>query len=331
MILRERYKEQRREKAKEFLALKKPMYDNIEMYDPDGQMLCTIGKKKARWYTHKKGLAVWRTPLLVKDGAGDDDGDDKNSTAVPPSIQLLFTPKNNKIKKEAPLVREEDSATTTGSNRVYNTSHKKNICVACGSSMGLMRHYVVPYSYRRLLPKKFKSHLSHDIVLLCMDCHICAEHAGLDLRQNEYERLYRKDPDSLQPVIPNFHNRRVKSCAQALLKHRPRLPAERVDEYERLIQKYECLDSSSNPLSNNTGDNPNDITDSVLQDLVESIETETPNSNYIPIQELVVNALQSDQDVATFIRSWRTLFVATLHPRYLPVGWNVDSPVENDS
>ena len=58
-IQRELYKEQRRKKSVRFLALKKPMYDNIEMYGPDGIMLCTIGKKKANWYVNKKGLAVW--------------------------------------------------------------------------------------------------------------------------------------------------------------------------------------------------------------------------------------------------------------------------------
>ena len=170
-LQRELYKEQRRKESVRFLALKRPMYDNIEMYDPDGVLLCTIGKKKAHWYVSKKGLAVWKTPLT---GENDKNGSNPGKA---PSIQLLFTPKNSKNKENDNSNGTEETQDEIHPNRVYNSSHKRNICVACGSSIGLMRHYVVPYSYRRLLPTKFKSHLPHDIVLLCMDCHMCADHA----------------------------------------------------------------------------------------------------------------------------------------------------------
>jgi hypothetical protein len=36
---------------------------------------------------------------------------------------------------------------------------------------GFLRHSVVPSCYRKLLPTAFKSHISHDVVLMCLMCH----------------------------------------------------------------------------------------------------------------------------------------------------------------
>ena len=60
-LTRSIYKEQRRQENIPLLAMKKPMYDNIRMLDPQGTLLCTIGKKKANWYIKRK-LAQWRDP-----------------------------------------------------------------------------------------------------------------------------------------------------------------------------------------------------------------------------------------------------------------------------
>lgn len=120
------WKEQKRKDSVRFLAMKKPMYDNIEMYDPDGDLLCTIAEKKANWYV-KKELGTWN----------------KTKTA----IHLRFKPKGK-------------------SENVYNQSQKLNVCVCCGDDKDHMRHYVVPYCYRALLPEKYKTHMPHDIVIM---------------------------------------------------------------------------------------------------------------------------------------------------------------------
>jgi hypothetical protein len=48
---------------------------------------------------------------------------------------------------------------------------KVNIGVKCSrGDFHMMRHHIVPVTYRTLFPKRFKSHMSHDIVLLCGNC-----------------------------------------------------------------------------------------------------------------------------------------------------------------
>ena len=335
-IQRELYKEQRRKANIRYLAMKKPIYDNIGMYDPDDILLCTIGKKKANWYVQKKKLAVWKVPSK--------------------SIRLLFTPKSNaRSNKKSTVPKEEEndedgcsseqqqqpqyvlqSKSDKRSISLYNTSHKKNICVACGVSDGLMRHYVVPYSYRKLLPTKFKSHLSHDIVLLCLDCHIVATQNGIQQRELVFEKLYRTDPETCRLVIPNPRLRHVKSCAQALCTHRMNLPPDRIIQYEQVITDYLSSASSLSFEGDATSSSsqqqyPSTISISILQQLAQTLETDIPNPKYIPISVLVTNTLcKTDEDVTQFIISWRQLFVDTLQPRYLPIGWSVDSPVEND-
>ena len=55
---RELYKEERRERMMPRLTRKKPLYDNIVMSDPQGNVLATVSIKKAQWYV-RKNLAQW--------------------------------------------------------------------------------------------------------------------------------------------------------------------------------------------------------------------------------------------------------------------------------
>lgn len=44
----------------------------------------------------------------------------------------------------------------------------------CGQEGEYLRHSIVPHCYRQHFPPAMKSHLSHDVVLLCVGCHqIC--------------------------------------------------------------------------------------------------------------------------------------------------------------
>ncbi len=349
---REIHKDRRRKESVRFLAVKRPVYDNIEMYGPDGvTLLCTVGQKKADWYTGRK-LAVWRptSTSKVDDSSRDDDGDKEPR---PRAIQLLFEPANSRQAAVSVL---------------YNTSPKRNICVVCGSPAGLMRHYVVPYAYRRRFPPRYKSHMAHDVVLLCLDCHVCADRAGRELRDDVYDRTLRADPRSGVAVLPDRRLRQVRSSAQALLRHADKLPPDRRKQYERVVTEH-LLREEPSPLSSTppppSGLNPSatrhdnasrdddvgntddgsvhddrsssdDVKDALGDIPVSTLErlsrmdTDFPNPLYVPLADLVVATLRTEEDIVSFVRDWRGLFVETLAPRFLPKGWSVDSPVRND-
>lgn len=113
----------------------KPLYDNCFMEAPDGELLCTMDRRKAEWY-RKRGLAT----LVSED---------------PIRMRLSFEP----------------SGRAVGQTGLYDLGEKVNQCVACGSKENFSRKFIIPQEYRRFFPVVMKSHSSHDILLLCQECH----------------------------------------------------------------------------------------------------------------------------------------------------------------
>lgn len=327
-ILREMVKQRRRLSKIKELAMKTPLYDNVRMLvrelktiqwcmlpvwshepqtmdlqirtltvqlykldalfsftweDPDGILLCTISKKKGRWYV-KKGIGEYT--------------DDSNGT-----VKLLFEPKNRSQPGEASL---------------YARSDKVNQCVCCGDTENHMRFYVVPYAYRRLLPDKFKSHLSHDIVILCHECYVrCSQER--QRRMNNLEEELRP-PDSKPQSEINSELCFLRKCALALLRSNNKLPETKRVEYEGKIKAHLGL--------MNPEDTGNDVlTTAQLQSVVET-NYRIENPEYIPGPVLVIRALgDSDETISEFVREWRRFFLDNFHPRFLPLGWSVDNPL----
>ncbi|KAA3463468.1 protein RRP6-like 3 isoform X2 [Gossypium australe] len=189
------------------------------IYANDGRLLCYCDRRKLEWYL-RRDLAK-----LV-----DDD---------PPAIMLLFEPKG----------RPEDE-----DNDFYIQS-KKNICVGCGEGNHYLRYRVIPSCYRIHFPEHLKSHRSHDIVLLCVDCHEVA-HAAAEKYKKQIAGefgipLYvRKVVDSTQAPIAsgssestNFADSGVsplqlRTAAKALLRHGPEMPPSRRDELTQIVMRY---------------------------------------------------------------------------------------------
>lgn len=148
----------------------------------------------------------------------------------PPAIMLLFEPKG----------RPEDE-----DNDFYVQS-KKNMCVSCGESNHYLRYRIIPSCYRMHFPEHLKSHRSHDIVLLCVDCHEVA-HAAAEKYKRQVAAefgipLYvKKVADSQQSQLtetPEVHEHheagvsplQLRMAAMALLRHGPRMPFKRREE-----------------------------------------------------------------------------------------------------
>lgn len=283
-LQRELHKDQRRREKIPLLAMKSPMYDNILMTDPQGAVLSTIGTKKAKWYVNRE-LAKWTSDT---------------------TIQLLFEPK----------------ARST-SDDTYTITPKRNICVACGTDGHVMRHYVVPYVYRSLLPNKYKSHQSHDIVIMCPKCHLHCEQIYQE-HMKEIEEELRTDPATavLNQVDKHLYN--VRSAAMALSRWKGKLPENKVEAYNTLVREHLGLVSGKN-----SGGDDDSLSSDQLQ-LAIDVEYRTPNPAYIPGAVLVVDTLDTHEKIRAFIVEWRTFFLETVEPRHLPHGWRLDASVACD-
>ncbi|XP_042519088.1 protein RRP6-like 3 isoform X2 [Macadamia integrifolia] len=201
-------------------SCKAPVYHNCRIHASDGRLLCYCDRRKLEWY-------------LRRDLAKLIDND-------PPAIMLLFEPKG----------RPEDEG-----NDFYIQS-KKNICVGCGERNHYLRYRIIPSCYRIHFPEHLKSHRSHDIVLLCVDCHEVAHSAA-----EKYKRqiaaefgiplFVRKVADSGQTqaitgtsgIVENLEEAGVsplqlRIATMALLRHGPRMPSKRREELKLIVMKY---------------------------------------------------------------------------------------------
>ncbi|XP_012575641.1 protein RRP6-like 3 isoform X2 [Cicer arietinum] len=193
-------------------SCKSPVYHNCRIFANDGRLLCYCDRKKLEWYI-SRDLAK-----LIEE--------------EPPAIMLLFEPKG----------RPEDEG-----NDFYIQS-KKNICVGCGEGSHYLRYRIIPSCYRIHFPEHLKSHRSHDIVLLCVDCHEVAHVAA-----EKYKRKLASEfviPLYVRKVIhpgqetenPNDEGGvsplQLRTAAMALLRHGPRMPLDRREELTETVKRY---------------------------------------------------------------------------------------------
>jgi len=339
-ILRERHKEKRRQFKLALLSMKSPMYDNIDMIDPQGTLLCKVSARKAKWYISKE-LADWV----------EGEGVDREHC-----LQLRFEPKkrghsdtNNNNNNTVDDVVVDDGAVSGSSGEgdtsaLYAKAPKQNVCVSCGEAQNLVRHYIIPYAYRALMPLKYKSHMSHDIVILCCYCNIHCEKARRQ-RIEEVEEVF-KPPQGYRPQFENDQRLyKVRSAAVALKKWAGRMPMEKVREHETMVMDYlqerEGVllvgdDGADHQLQQRQhSDNLDDAKQLSPTDLQEAIDVKyrVENPNFVSSHQVVVSAIveSGEEGVSDFVKGWRRHFLDTVQPQYMPFGWSVDNSVACDS
>ncbi|XP_010469591.1 PREDICTED: protein RRP6-like 3 isoform X2 [Camelina sativa] len=203
-------------------SCKAPVYHNCRIYANDGRLLCYCDKRKLEWYLNR-GLAK----LVEED---------------PPAIMLLFEPKG----------RPEDEG-----NDFYIQT-KRNICVGCGEGKHYLRYRIIPSCYRVHFPEHLKSHRSHDIVLLCVDCHEVAHAAAerykkqiatefgiplfvrrvLDSKEAQGTSSLTEDESMVNSEDAGVSPLHLRSAAMALLRHGNRMPSSRREELLQIVKMY---------------------------------------------------------------------------------------------
>ncbi|KAH9290554.1 hypothetical protein KI387_034671, partial [Taxus chinensis] len=213
-------KEASRAQFAQKFSCKSPVYHNCRIYANDGRLLCYCDRRKLDWYI-RRDLAE-----LVQDD--------------PPAVKLLFEPKG----------RPEDE------NNEFYIQSKKNLCVGCGETNHYLRYRIIPSCYRMHFPEHLKSHRSHDIVLLCIDCHEIAHSAAEKYKRqiaaefgiplfakkvvdsgtngngnNEVEYVADGGERGVSPL-------QLRAAAIALMHHGSAMPKERREELVLVIKTY---------------------------------------------------------------------------------------------
>lgn len=249
------------------------IYDNCLLEAPDGEPLARCALKKANWYLDRDlGTVVNHDPFTVR---------------------LNFEPEAR-----------------TPTDEQYCLAHKENICVVCGIAEKLTKHHCVPYVFRKNFPPNHKSHLSHDVVILCVPCHNKYEHKAGEFKK-EIAREYGLDPDYSTPsVIGVPRLLKARGAANALKRHSDRMPPDRREELHNVLVEYFGRES---------------ITDEDIR-LASKIECKIPNKDYVPQGALLVSKIKN---IEKFVKRWRTHFIDSMQPKYLPDRWSVDYKVKS--
>ncbi|KAH8419192.1 hypothetical protein KR222_010059 [Zaprionus bogoriensis] len=197
-------KQQQQQHCRNLGTQSKVFYDNCLLEAPDGELLCTIDRRKASWYLNQKlGTQIADKPFTVR---------------------LNFEPAGRAV----------------GDVGRYYQTPKENQCVVCGRRDAYIRKNVVPREYRKHFPVVMKSHTSHDILLLCPSCHQLSNISDNKIRNKlalTCDAPF-KNGDGMSKYHDDQQLRSVKSAGKALLHQVDRIPSDKADEMRKTILNY---------------------------------------------------------------------------------------------
>jgi len=261
---------------------KTELYENCRLLAPDGATLCTCGRKKIQWYI-ERGLAE-----LV--------------CSEPPCARLIFEPRGR-----------------GNADDEYYLADKLNRCCVCGFAGDYLRHSVVPHCYRSLFPQCMKSHMSHDVLLLCQACQQVCGRADQARMAQLGERYGAPLEAASKKFELDYAAGGAKSAARALTGPRAgSLPPDRRAALEATVLSHFAADVLSAELLARA---------CALQD-------KAPAPGWRSHAHVVVSALLAEpggRGIEDFVRGWRAHFLEAMRPRFLPPHWSIDSRVANSA
>lgn len=203
----------------------------------------------------------------------------------PPTIRLRFEPQGRQ-GLEDPLLLDG----------------KPNICVVCGVDDELTRHHIVPYSFIRYMRVEYKVDIIRDIFPLCRYCHNEYEKKSWDLRQEIARRMEIPIYGLSSEMLTNI--RKATKAASALLRHRNSMPQQRIEHMESIVKDFLKV---------------NELTTEQLASV--SNQNIRERDDYTSFSKQVAEKIT---DYNAFAREWRTHFVETMKPRFMPEAWKID-------
>jgi hypothetical protein len=208
----------------------------------------------------------------------------------PPTIRLRFEPSGRRGLDD-PLLLDG----------------KPNVCVVCGCTENLTRHHIIPYCFIKYMALEYKVDIIRDIFPLCRPCHN-------DYEAKSYEKRLKMADDMGVCVhgIANDEIRKVRhamGAASALVHHKDKMPTERREELFQIVRDFI---------------GKQEITDEDLN-LVKRYKIKD-REDYVNFSKFVAHGVA---DYNEFAKEWRTHFVDTMQPKYMPDKWKIDRLTQN--
>ncbi|EFC43608.1 predicted protein [Naegleria gruberi] len=231
------------------------------------------------------------------------------------SIKLMFRPKGYGHK-------DDD----------FYLSKMENICVACGVDKELTRHHIISFEYRKHMPEFVRSHSSHDVCLLCAHCHEKYETEAFKLRKQISEKY--GSPLGGVGMVKNVDFASAKKAANAILKSKDKMPANRVEELEYELRIFiKSCGKYSDPTDDEDDDENDPIPQEILEDIASLQVTDTTlfQSHGEGVIKAMKESCKNDDEyldkLDEFCIMWRQNFIDVLAPTHMSPHWKVDKKI----
>tara|TARA_B100000614_G_scaffold258752_1_gene281845 strand:+ start:100143 stop:100964 length:822 start_codon:yes stop_codon:yes gene_type:complete len=244
------------------------IYGNYLVVTPDGEPMFRCSERRANHYIIRD-LAEWV--------------DEK-------TIRLTFEP-NGKGHYGDP----------------FHLQERKNVCVCCGSEDDLTRHHVVPRMYRQFIDERLKRGDNHDILPLCIECHIRYERVfGHQLKKKIAEEtgIPLHGIGVLKSKGAEFFAQR---SASTLVKHGDKIPEDRKDDLMSDVVEWLGHEPSEKELQALASD---------------KISYYVHTDDYEPHGKAVIERMD-DEELHAFMIRWRLDFIENMNPQFMPDHWDV--------
>lgn len=177
---------------------------------------------------------------------------------------------------------------------------RENKCCVCGTVEDLSKHHVIPYCYRRHMPVDIKESNYFDVLPVCLDCHAAYEKKAQSKRQ-EFAQRY----DAPIEGVNNWLAQRPFKHARTLQLYGKSIPESRRQQMIKMIAD----DLGKTDLTN--------------QDIEEyaKVNDNSEIPEFKSHGKIVVTKIESFQN---FFEEWRSHFVSTMEPKYLPKNWEIE-------
>jgi hypothetical protein len=211
-------------------------------------------------------------------------------------IQLTFEPKG----------RGAMDKKYTDKEREYLLGEKKNVCVVCGTQNfeALTKHHVVPQEYRKHFPVAIKSRASHDVVLMCVNHHMKYEHVYADKLKRSLEQKFEIESANVERAKLA---RMAKAHSFVKILMNPdriiRIPDERIEFFLSEIKEV--------------------FGDLSLQEIADINVQKISREKTEAVSKLVTEKLEEYMTLEDFIFMWRSHFIETMKPKFMPEGWSI--------
>ena len=208
-MLKQKQKEERKKKLVPHFSCKKEVYENCKMLAPDGELLSNCDKKKVQWYI-ERDLAI-----VVKE--------------EPLTIKLKFEPNGRSLTTDKKYEDIYDDH--------FYVVDRKNQCVVCGNESQYSRFHVIPSLYRQHFPDELKSHRSHDVLLLCFECHEKSSNMQEKVKKTLSEQYLIPLNDLSESKQLQSELQKIQKIATTLSKDSSSIPEEKKAKLRQIIME----------------------------------------------------------------------------------------------